>query len=371
MLKIHHHGCRDHGINTAGNDMERVDEFLKELTDAVQACHRAIRGSNKLSAALANAQINTTRCKLALQAQTRWNSKAALFLSHDKAKGDIAEVVASDLSGKVSDETIKPGFISQMNQHTKYLEETKATSTAIQKRNMKLEEVQEHCQVLAEAVESGKGKPGDVFEHCRMVPTKFSEDCPFDTNKHYLTGTIKLQRGLEAEMNSDEHEACKGWEVVEEEKELGEDVETPPAKTLLEIAKERRERHRMASRSQSNYVGRDGCRHFDAAGRVAAEPERLWSAGDAVLTKRRANMQPLMFEMIMYLKFNKRLWGLEEVVEANLRRKNDSRAAKARAEMLAQRTKVNERRAAMEEWADYHAPSTVEGESVLGSSATL
>ena len=89
------------------------------------------------------------------------------------------------------------------------------------------------------------------------------------------------------------------------------------------------------------------------------------------MTKRRANMQPLMFEMIMYLKFNKRLWGLEEVVEANLRRKNDSRAAKARAEMLAQRTKVNERRAAMEEWADYHAPSTVEGESVLGSSATL
>ena len=77
-----------------------------------------------------------------------------------------------------------------MKQHTKYLKEIKATSAAIQNRNMKLEEVQEHCQVLAEAVESGKGKPGDVFEHCRMVPTKFSEDYPYDTNKHYLTGTI-------------------------------------------------------------------------------------------------------------------------------------------------------------------------------------
>ena len=71
MLKIHHHGCRDHGINAAGNGMERVDECLKELSGAVQEYHRAIRGSNKLSAALANAQINTARCKLALQAKTR------------------------------------------------------------------------------------------------------------------------------------------------------------------------------------------------------------------------------------------------------------------------------------------------------------
>ena len=82
-------------------------------------------------------------------------------------------------------------------------------------------------------------------------------------------------------------------------------------------------------------------------------------------------MQPLMSEMIMYLKFNKRLLGLEEVVEANLRRKNNSRAAKARDEMLTQRKKLNERHAAMEEWAAYHAPSTVKGESVLGSALTL
>ena len=87
-------------------------------------------------------------------------------------------------------------------------------------------------------------------------------------------------------------------------------------------------RRKLASRSQSNYVRRDGCRHFDAAGGTAAEPERLWSAGDAVLTKRRANMQPLMFEMIMYLKFNKQLWGLDEVVEANLRRKKRQQGRK-------------------------------------------
>ena len=66
-------------------------------------------------------------------------------------------------------------------------------------------------------------------------------------------------------------------------------------------------------------------------------------------------MQPLMFEMIMYLKFNKRFWNLQEVVEANLRRKNDSRAAQARTKVMEQREMVRERRVALDEWTAFAA----------------
>ena len=107
-------------------------------------------------------------------------------------------------------------------------------------------------------MEPVKGQPGDVFEHCRMVPAKLSVDRSYDTSKHYLTGTIKLQQGLETEMNSDEHEACKGRKAAKEKEESGEDAEAPPAKTLLQIAKERSERRNMASRVQSNYVVETG-----------------------------------------------------------------------------------------------------------------
>ena len=52
----------------------------------------------------------------------------------------------------------------------------------------------------------------------------------------------------------------------------------------------------------------------------AAEVEHIWSAARNILTWRRSSMSPVIFEMIMFLKYNKRLWGLAEVVEANKRR---------------------------------------------------
>ena len=58
----------------------------------------------------------------------------------------------------------------------------------------------------------------------------------------------------------------------------------------------------------------------------AAEVERLWSMADPVLTKRRMTMSPLVFECIMYLKYNADLWDINDVVEANKRRKNESKA---------------------------------------------
>ena len=45
------------------------------------------------------------------------------------------------------------------------------------------------------------------------------------------------------------------------------------------------------------------------------------SRAKKVLTKYRSSMDPLIFEAIMYLKMNRRLWGRAEVVEANRRRK--------------------------------------------------
>ena len=38
-----------------------------------------------------------------------------------------------------------------------------------------------------------------------------------------------------------------------------------------------------------------------------------------MITEERSSMDPLIFEAIMYLKMNKRLWGKEEFVEANKR----------------------------------------------------
>ena len=55
----------------------------------------------------------------------------------------------------------------------------------------------------------------------------------------------------------------------------------------------------------------------------AAEAERSWSRARHVLTRERSTTALLIFEAIMFLKYNRRLWGLADIVEANKRRKGE------------------------------------------------
>ena len=68
-----------------------------------------------------------------------------------------------------------------------------------------------------------------------------------------------------------------------------------------------------------------------------------------VLTEHRASLSPLIFELIVYLKFNSRLWGLEEIVEANKNRKDSTKASEARRN---QEKRVNEKKAEIKQWED-------------------
>ena len=75
----------------------------------------------------------------------------------------------------------------------------------------------------------------------------------------------------------------------------------------------------------------------------AAEVECVWSMAGHVLTEHRALLSPLIFELIMYLKFNSPVWGLEEIVGANKNNRKDSKkASEARHN---QKKRVNEKKA--------------------------
>ena len=62
---------------------------------------------------------------------------------------------------------------------------------------------------------------------------------------------------------------------------------------------------------------------------TAACVERLWSEADEVVTKRRKAMNPVTLEMILFLKKNKDLWNIEDVVEADKRRKTLNKESRA------------------------------------------
>ncbi len=65
----------------------------------------------------------------------------------------------------------------------------------------------------------------------------------------------------------------------------------------------------------------------ECVGGSAAEAERVWSMAGHVLTDHHSKMSPLIFELIMYLKYNSCLWGITDVVEANKGRKSESAVA--------------------------------------------
>ncbi len=65
----------------------------------------------------------------------------------------------------------------------------------------------------------------------------------------------------------------------------------------------------------------------ECVGGSAAEAEHVWSMAGHILTDHCSKMLPLIFELVMYLKYNSCLWGIADVVEANKRRKSESAVA--------------------------------------------
>ncbi len=62
----------------------------------------------------------------------------------------------------------------------------------------------------------------------------------------------------------------------------------------------------------------------ECVGGSAAEAERVWSMAGHVLTDYCSKMSLLIFELVMFLKYNSCLWGIADVVKANKRRKSES-----------------------------------------------
>ena len=149
--------------------MEAKDKELATLSTKTQETHRTIKRSNKLTAALANAQ--QTCYALKLTAPTRWNSLCDMFNNHIKAEDDIREV-AREYPSKVDDATVGTNFITKMKKHTCYLNAIKNSSCELQTRFATLDECVDVCEVLDDCVQSGRGKKGDDFEHCKLEGEK-------------------------------------------------------------------------------------------------------------------------------------------------------------------------------------------------------
>ena len=174
--------------------------------------------------------------------------------------------------------------------------------------------------------------PGHKFYQVNMAEQKtcITNPCKYDSDHYFTTGVIKIQDREEHLLTPRERNAVT--HLLKPDNASNPSPPSParpskkPPSSVLEMARAAKKEKESIKKENSAY---DDVAHHCVIG-TACEPEGLWSQADAVLTKRRSSMNPLNFECILYLKYNRSLWGLADVVEANRRRMNDTAANQKR-----------------------------------------
>ena len=154
---------------------------------------------------------------------------------------------------------------------------------------------------------------------------------------------IKVQQGNEDELTFDERKSLEPWLL---DTESGDNHLALPVCDFKSAMRDRADKKRKSQQFSAKSA-------YDPAIKKcvmgsAAEAERVWSMAGHLLTDLRSSMSPLIFEILMYLKYNDRLWDISDVVEANKRRRNASGAANKRCAI--QNERLEKMKAEVNDW---------------------
>ena len=166
----------------------------------------------------------------------------------------------------------------------------------------------------------------------RLVPDKIKVGNKFDSDASLIRAIIKVQSNNEASLTDNEASKLKPWKLGGAENVGDEDKQSDLDEPILSVLEQmNRDRKRQADIAESDLhkSAYDPAIKHCVLG-SAAEVERVWSMAGHVLTEHRSSLSPYVFELIMYLKYNSRLWGLQDVVNANIARKKETEAGQRR-----------------------------------------
>ena len=219
-------------------------------------------------------------------------------------------------------------FLDKVDEHMKYMKLSRGCSETLQRKSRSLGECQHMLDLLNRRVVNGQGEPGDPFEKCGLVVKYLSTDNGLSTMPAFETGVAKIQAGIieESKMTAAEKNACKPL-LRDQTVESDSSSESESENFLKEFEKSKKRKERESSGHMSSYI------NCDFILGSAAVVESLWSEFDAFNTKRRSGTSPIVNEMILFLKKNKDLWGIEDVHRANQNRLSRNRSERVERRM--------------------------------------
>ena len=166
----------------------------------------------------------------------------------------------------------------------------------------------------------------------RLVPDKIKVGNRFDSDASLVRAIIKVQSNKEVHLTDIEASALKPWKLggavnVGDEDEQS-NLDEPILSALEQMNRDRKRQADIVESDLHKSAYDPAIKHCVLGS--AAEVERVWSMAGHVLTEHCSSLSPYVFELIMYLKYNSRLWGLKDVVNANVARKKETEAAQRR-----------------------------------------
>ena len=177
--------------------------------------------------------------------------------------------------------------------------------------------------LLIVKVQGQNGTGGSVFDKCDLKLRYLHANNGLSTDWDFEMGIAKIQCGSERTMSPAEKRACKDFRIdsiPDSDDETEDMVESGGGDCFLEEFERSKKQKTKEGSGQSDYIN---CNFVTGS---AAIVESLWSMYDALNTKRRHGMSPITVEMILYLKKNNDLWGVEDIAKANQNRLKTGRS---------------------------------------------
>ena len=325
-----HISCANHDLSLAVNKMVELDEDLKSVIATVTKAAVAVRNSCKHATALRNEAVKEmgahgANIRAKGDSVTRqWLGEATSMERHLKIRSALTKIMDAEVGTIAAHrESVESTFITKLEKHNKKMRFLLHCSTKLQEKHLALHKCRSYLDTVISQVDRKKKDRNSIWYRCKLQDDKIRPDNGLCSNPDFVTGVAKIQQGVayELDMTRDEKDACAHLLKAPLEEEEAEVDEEDFMATVN--ANDKRKAKEMAG--ESDYIN---CKFI--LGSSASTCEAMWSVADEVLGKRRQGMSPRNFEAILFLKFNKDLWDINLVAEADQRRKKTDRDSRAK-----------------------------------------
>ena len=307
ILNVPHVGCNNHKYNLDIEDWVRSDELFKETLSSVALTMKEAKGSINNVAVLSE----ITDLKPILYNKTRWSGKYHTLVERFLRLRDAFIEASNDADADFHIDTTQR-FKENVERILKPLERMNFVTVNMQHRCILLARCHKFLDKVIEKVEDRNLNSDDKFYNCTFVPKRIRLDGPLSPDLNFESGVVKIQNKMFDELSDVEKDAVRSLlaetnnHQAEVEGDAGGDDDSIDSFVRI---------------SQSDVTNENNTNRYvncDFIFGSCAEVERLWSIAKFILTdERRGRMTPGMFEALLFLKINKRFWGLEDVVKAD------------------------------------------------------